>query len=114
MNIEREQLDALVDAAARGDVPATVEIYESVLAANGVKRYFLMIRWHNTGGAPTYRSTTWPPAFETHLLKQDRPIERADVDTILLALAVSPADVHVTSDVAGVVGWTAIGDFTFL
>lgn len=84
---------------------------------NSIKRYFLNIRWYETGGSPPSRielkdAGSWP-ATQEFMLRQNRPITRDDVDSTLLANAKKPVGTTVTADVRGVVGWTELSEWSF-
>ena len=90
-------------------------LQRSIDAANGVKRFFLYIRWMETGGqppSPIQIGLGWPPTQEFKL-RMNRAISRSDVDDILRTQAVRPVYVTVTNDERGAVGWTELDVWDF-
>ena len=115
LTVTRPQYDALITAALAGNTAEVLRLRSIIDAANGIKRYFLFIRWQDVGGEPPPRielGKGWPPE-ETYQLELDRPIAREDVDSVLVQQAVNPTTVMITPDRAGVVGWTLVDDYTF-
>jgi len=117
ISMSRDQYEALLAFAAgeRTDEEELADLQRRIDAANSVRRYYLNIRWMERGGSAPSRISLgqeWPPT-QTYLLKMDRPIERADVDTVLETQAQSPVYVTVTDDTNGVVGWTELDQWDF-
>lgn len=117
ISMSRDQYEALLDYAndRRTDTEGLTELQRVIDAENTVRRYHLNIRWMERGGGRPSRISIgegWPPT-QTFLLKMDRPIERSDVDTILDTRASAPADVTVTGDARGQVGWTELDLWDF-
>lgn len=115
LTIPRAQYDALITAALAGDTDEVLRLRGLIDKANGIKRYFLFIRWQDVGGQPPPRielGKGWPPK-QTYQLEQDRPITREDVDVVLQQQAINPVGTQVTPDRSGVVGWTLLPDFAF-
>lgn len=113
IELTRPQYDALMNAALAGDVAEVQRLRDIIDKANAVKRYYLSIRWQDVGGRPPPRirlSEGWP-RDQTYLLELDRPIARADVDSILEQQASNPVTVMVTPDRNGVVGWSLLEDY---
>lgn len=101
----------------RGRTPDAVltELQRAIDLANNVKRFFLYIRWMETGGSPPSRieiGAGWPPTQEFKL-RMNRAISRQDVDDILRTQAERPVYVTVTNDELGVVGWTELDSWDF-
>lgn len=114
MEIQRDQLDAIVEAANTGDTQGVLDTVDQVLKDNGVVIYYLWVRWQEVGGKAPLRTTTWDwPEKQRALIRQDHKISRDDVDTLLRTRATNPADVHVTRDVNYTVGWTILNDYIF-
>jgi len=116
ISMARDQYDLLLEYA-NGRTPDAVlaDLQKKIDFANGVKRFFLFIRWMETGGAPPSRieiGLGWPPS-QQFKLRQDRAIAREDVDTVLRTQAVRPVYVTVTNDELGVVGWTELDSWDF-
>jgi hypothetical protein len=115
VQMTREQYETLLVAATAGD-PAVVAVLQPIVdAANGITRYVLHVRWQNVGGTVPSRielGRGWP-VEQTYVLRLERRIERADVDTVLAQNATNPASTMVTPDPAGEVGWTYIDSYTF-
>lgn len=105
---------ALRTAVVAGDTAEATRLLGLIDQANGIRRYYLSIRWQNVGGRPppVAEIMNWPQD-QSFLLELDRPIARADVDQVLAQKASNPVSVMVTPDRAGRVGWTLIGDYVF-
>lgn len=105
---------ALRTAVIEGNTAEATRLLDLVDQANGIRRYFLSIRWQDVGGRPPPRAEimNWPKD-QTYLLELDRPISRADVDQVLAQKARNPVSVMVTPDRQGRVGWTLLGDYKF-
>lgn len=117
VSLTRDQYDLLLEYAYGTIVSdvALVEMQRKIDAANGIKRYALLLRWMETGGAAPTRielGKGWPVS-QQFLLKMDRPIAREDVDNILRTQATRPVSVTVTPDVRGVLGWTELEVWSF-
>lgn len=119
ISMSRDQYDLLLQYAFAVLEPDAVlaDLQRKLDQANGVKRYALLIRWMESGGQPPTRieiqnGTNWPPT-QQFTLKMDRAISRADVDDVLRTQATRPSYVTVTSDPAGVVGWTELEEWDF-
>jgi hypothetical protein len=115
ISISRAIYDALMTAALAGDTTEVRRLRGVIDELNSIRRYSLYIRWQNVGGTRPSRievAKGWP-ALETFLLELERPISRADVDEVLRTQATNPADVHVTPDRNGIVGWSILGDYIF-
>jgi hypothetical protein len=115
ITITRPQYDALRNAIIANDEAETIRLLSLIEIANGIKRYFLYIRWQDVGGTPPPRielGKGWPKD-QTYTLELDRAIARSDVDTVLATQARNPVSVMVTPDRAGNVGWTLINDYNF-
>lgn len=115
ISITRPQYDALLAAALAGNTEEVYRLRRLIDEANGITRYFLKIRWQNVGGTRPSRieaATGWP-IEQMYALELERPIALTDVEEVLRLRATNPADVHVTPDRAGVVGWTILADYNF-
>lgn len=115
VTLTRPQYDALMSAALAGNTAEVARLRDIIDKANGIKRYFLYVRWQDVGGRPPpliELGKGWPPN-QTYKMELDRPIARADVDAIVAKAAVNPVSVMVTPDRAGIVGWSLIDDYNF-
>lgn len=116
VNLSSGQYEALLDYAwgRRTDLGYLRDLQRSIDEANGVRRYVLRIRWMERGGSPPspISYSSWPPTQE-FTLRQDRAIDRNDVDTVLSTQAINPVDVLVTKDENGVVGWAQLDVYNF-
>jgi hypothetical protein len=114
ITLERTQYDALITAALAGNTDEVRRIRDIIDNNNGVRRYFLFIRWQDIGGQAPRRIefVAWP-TDATYQLELDRPITREDVDAVLNLNATNPVSVMVTPDRQGNVGWTLLGDYDF-
>lgn len=92
---------------------------KSIEKANDINRYFVALRWQESGeplpprvaGAPTRFPENWPPTLEGTIELLTRPIARLDADAFLQARAKQPMNVMCTTDPGLRVGWTPIDDF---
>jgi len=66
------------------------------------------------GGAPAPRANplNWPPTNTAEIVL-DRAPEREDVESLLRNRSIHAAEVHVTRDPEGQVGWYTLDDFRF-
>jgi hypothetical protein len=118
ITMTRTEYDALINASQAavdaGDSNLDVlSLRNTVDEANGITRYFLLVRWVNAGDNQRPQlGQTWPPTLE-HNIELERPISRADVDQVLADQASNPVTVLVTRDRQGVVGLTALDDYNF-
>lgn len=95
------------------------EFLQNVEKQNGIKRYFVAVRWQEldaplpprVAGAATRFPENWPPNLQGTLELLTRPICRADVDAYLARHASKPTCVMVTTDPALLVGWSPIDGF---
>ncbi len=114
ITMTRAQYDALLAAALVAD-PTVKTLGKTIDKANGITRYILQIRWQDMGGTPLRRielGKPWPEEL-TYKLELERPIARADVNTVLATQASNPVEVWVTPDPDGLVGWTEIDSYSF-
>jgi len=117
ITLSSDQYELLLDYAygrKTADEDLTT-LQRNIDAANGVKRFFLYIRWMETGGQPPATiqiGLAWPPTQEFKL-RMNRAIARSDVDDVLRTQAVRPVYVTVTNDERGVVGWTELDLWDF-
>lgn len=115
ITLTREQYDTLCALAKTADPSAALTLQRAIDSENGIRRFFLYVRWQNVGGRPPPRielGKGWP-SDQTATVELERPISREDVDTILRTQATNPASVMVTPDRFGVVGWTLLEDHQF-
>ena len=117
ITIQRDQYDALLDYAngVRTDKDGLSALQKQIDAANGIRRFFLLVRWMERGGSAPSRidiGKGWPPT-QTFALRLDRPITRTDVDYVLQTQAKNPVYPTVTLDELGVVGWTELDLWDF-
>ena len=121
MTLTVQQYTALVALARRG-APDAVELEQflvSIEKANGITRYFALVRWQETDSPlqPTVRfpenwpPSRWRPRASAAIEKVNSPITRQDVNDLLSTRARRPVTVLVTRDPAGNVGWTPVDDF---
>lgn len=125
ISLSQEQYEALIAYARLGTIKADgqtdanrARALNSFLVAiekvNGVERHAVWIQWQETS-APLPPGTnfpeTWPPEMREYLALVTRPISKSDVLTVLKSKASSPMAVLVTSDPAGLVGWTELDVF---
>lgn len=117
--LTQEQYEALVSLSRRGATTESslrqLEVFlRSIEKANGVTRYFLLVQWQESNQAlpPTAEfPKVWPPELRATIELISRPIARADVDALIKKKAKQPVNVLVTTDPAGVVGWTQLDKY---
>lgn len=115
ITMSRAEYDALIAAGLAADTTEIERLQAIIDETNSITRYRLQIRWQDIGGTrPTHieLGLGWP-TDQSFLLELERPIERADVDTVTSTQAQNPVSIMVTRDPAGVVGWTLVGDYLF-
>lgn len=117
ISMTSDQYEALLDYAngRRTDSDALRLLQQQIDDANGVRRYFLYLRWMERGGSAPSRieiGRGWPPTQE-YKIRLDRPIVRSDVDAVLTEQARAPVYPTVTDDEAGNVGWTELDLWDF-
>lgn len=115
ITMTREQYEALSNLAIGENTAVATPMRDAIDRANGIRRFYLNIRWEDVGGVPPPRielGKGWPPA-QTYLLVLERRISRADVDQVLTQNTKNPTNVQVTPDRYGVVGWSLIADYDF-
>lgn len=118
VTLTRSQYESLL-AALDGDTQVDATTLRRVIdSANNIQRFFLKIRWFETGGATSQpfsiqNGGNWP-LTQSFTLRQDRAIAREDVDDVVRTQATNPVDVQVTTDPDGVVGWTDVDDYDFI
>ena len=81
---------------------------------HGVTRSFIMVQWQELSAplpAGTNFPDVWPPRLRRSIELVTRPVAKADVTALLDKEANQPAEVLVTPDPNGLVGWTPIDDF---
>lgn len=106
----RERYEALRVAAENGDQAEITRICKLIDAENGIELYILWVRWQDVGGVAPVQiaSVPYPPLTSTRI-RQTRAISRQDVlDAVTAAGAANPADIHVTPDRHGEIGWTEL------
>lgn len=119
MILTPEEYTALSGLARKGaSTPDELRVLNNYLSSietrNGVKRYFLKVRYQESGTPlqPTVRfPTTWPPELEFDIELYERPISKTDVNNMLTNRAKQPTNVMVTKDPGGIVGWSKLDDF---
>lgn len=114
VTLTRAQYESLL-AAASGDTAIDVlTLRETIDDANGIRRYFLRIRWQDLGAprSKAWSMEDWPPEQQRNL-ELDRPITLEDVNTAVLAAAVKPAGIMVSLSRVTNIGWTALEDWDF-
>ena len=111
----RSQYDNLLYAAKIGNPVSASILQRDIDKLNSITRYVLNVRWQDVGGKPPPRielGKGWPVSL-TYRIELERPITRADVDTVLQTNAANPVSSMVTPDPRGIVGWTILDDYTF-
>lgn len=81
---------------------------------NGVSRHMLVVQWQEAGYAlpPNARfPDVWPPELRVTVERTDRPLCKADIEAVLQSRARRPLSILVTTDPAGLLGWTSIDDY---
>lgn len=115
VTMTREQYDAFYTLAKAADPSSAFSLRRAVDTTNGIRRFFLFVRWQNVGGTPPPRielGKGWP-VDQSYQLELERPITRQDVDDILRINAINPVSVMLTPDRNGIVGWTLLNDYDF-
>jgi hypothetical protein len=117
ISMSRDQYELLLQYAEGTRTSDTVltDLKKKIDTANGVKRFFLLIRWMESGGAPPTRieiGLGWPPTQQFEL-RMDRAISRDDVDIVLRTQATRPVSPVVTTDPGGTLGWTELDAWDF-
>ena len=119
ITITQDQYEALSALAMQGAADENAKFrvakfLEDIEKANDIKRYFLNIRWQEAK-APMPPTETfpkkWPPEMSGSLTRFDRPIAKSDVLKYVSAIATAPVGILVTTDPAGVYGWSKIDDY---
>ena len=119
VDLTLEEYEALVSFARAGAAtPDTLRIINKFLVIieerNNIHRYFMWVQWQETDYPlpPGARfPDKWPPELRCSLERTDRPIAKADVDKVLASNARRPATILVTTDPAGLLGWTTLDDY---
>jgi hypothetical protein len=111
-----ESLVALSRKGVAGDALAQTKLDDwlrLIEKANGVERDFLWVQWQELGGAPISGTfpDNYPPGLRKSIELLSRKISRVDVEKVIGQYANDPTNVLVTRDPAGILGWTAVGDF---
>jgi len=112
--LSQEQYEALIALARVGattpEKQRTLDAFlKQIEKSNGITRYAIWIQWQemNQPLLPNVSfPQTWPPEHRFFLENLTRPVAKADVDRVLTSKASKPTNVLVTSDPAGLVGWT--------
>lgn len=112
VTMSNEAYEALVSLARRGATdPRAVDLFvRDIDKSNGINRFFLLARWHEVG-KPLPPGTEFPakwPAQQQTPIALSRPIDKSDVLDAILSITPSPVSILVTSDPAGLVGWTEL------
>lgn len=112
ITMSEEAYEALVSLARRGaSDPLAVDAFvRDIDKANGVSRYFLKLRWQVVG-LPLPPGSNFPevwPARQEMPLAMNRPIAKSDVLDAIASVTPSAVSILVTSDPAGLVGWTEL------
>lgn len=115
ITMTRNQYEVLLAAAetSAADADAVALVKKAVDTTNSLTRYVLWARYQDVGGvAPVLISGEGYPPLTRVEIKQDRAISREDVlASITSNGAVNPADIHVTPDRHGEIGWTLLDTF---
>ena len=114
MNLDNEEYAALCALARAGastpEQKTRLELFlRDIEKRNGVQRYFLLVRWQEANQAlpaTTRFPEVWPPQLEEPIEIVGRPVAKSDVLALLASRASSPISIMLTSDPAGLVGWT--------
>lgn len=117
--LSQEQYEALIALARAGatteDLRLSLDAFlQAIEKANGITRYKLWIQWQEMDQqVPTNVEfpRTWPPELRYYMELVSRPISRADVGKVLAKKARKPTNVLVTSDPAGIVGWSTLDSY---
>lgn len=121
MNITmtQEQYESLATMASAGAKTAdgTLAIHEflrKIESDNGITRFFVNIRWQDArpskfpvGEFPH----SWPPELSGSITRFDRAVAKSDVMDYVNSAGNAPVGVLVTTDPAGIYGWTKLEDF---
>lgn len=81
---------------------------------HGIVRHFVLVQWQEQDSplpSGTTFPTKWPPELRASISLTTRPIARADVDMLLASKARNPTYILVTTDPAGLLGWTTLDVF---
>lgn len=114
VTMSRARYDALVNAVEAEDLDEAARILDLVAEYNELTTYILWVRWQNVGGEPPPMqiSTAAYPPLQRLRLKLERPITREDVETFVQEnVQGAPADIHVTPDRAGNIGWSTLDSY---
>lgn len=119
-SLTQEQYEALIFLARRGaegDAQRLTQLDQflrHIEKANGITRSFLMVQWQERS-APLPQGVKfpekWPPELRKVIELISRPVAKADVEAVLGKYAQEPMSVLVTSDPAGLVGWTPVDQY---
>lgn len=90
------------------------ELRTKIEAANGMKRYTLLVRFQAVPQQPAVvgEYADYPPG-QTTTIQLYRPITRQDVDDVLVKVETLPDLVFVTPDPQGRVGWALLNSYNF-
>jgi hypothetical protein len=122
ITLDQTEYEALVALAQEGVANSPNRARElnafltSIEKKNGIRRYFLAIRWQELNQplpSATQFPESWPPTMSATLELITRPISRADVDQLLESRAKNPTSVMVTNDPGLRLGWTLLDDYFF-
>jgi len=120
LTLSLPEYESLVALARRGteddsDKARDLEAFlKRVETNNGITRHFLLVRWQELNEplpAGTRWPETWPPELQASIEQTTRAIAEADVDLLIQQRAKNPLSVMVTTDPAGIAGWTLKEDY---
>ena len=125
LSLSQSDYETLVALARRGTYNPDGSVNQNVSAEletwlrdlerrNGVQRYFLLVQWQELGSvlpAGTKFPEVWPPSLRAQITLTTRPSCAQDVQDLLRNRARRPVEVLVTTDPAGILGWTKLEDY---
>ena len=117
--LNQEEYESLIHLAQKGAVTTEekrqLDAWLTLIEKkNGVTRSKLWIQWQEADQPlppKTQFPEGWPPTQRFYLELLTRPVNRADVDTVLKQKARNPVTVLVTPDPGALIGWTPVDDY---
>lgn len=119
ITMTNDQYEQLVGLARQGigttDGQNTLnDFLTPIEMANGITRYFLWVRWQEIGKIHPVNEPfpeNWPPTQEIKIERLTNPINREIVDAAVEDRGNDPFNILVTTDPAGVAGWSTIDQY---
>jgi len=119
LTLTDEQYAALASLARKGsttpDSQRELDVYlRAIEDENDIKRYTLYVAWVETGTVPPIAARfpeTWPPSQKMLMTRYDRPITKQDVVDFANKKGRKPANLMVSRDPGGVLGFVLIDSF---